>query len=53
MLLAVPVGVIGATAGGFVASAASKQPGAARFSATAVPLGALWLTSAALTIDAW
>jgi hypothetical protein len=52
-LLAVPVSIAGAAAGGIAAGVASKEPGAARFAASAVPLSALWLTSAALTIDAW
>ncbi|HEY8944025.1 MAG TPA: hypothetical protein VIM73_07180 [Polyangiaceae bacterium] len=53
LLLAVPVSIAGAAAGGIAAGVASKEPGAARFAASAVPLSALWLTSAVLTIDAW
>ena len=53
LLLAIPVAVGGAAAGGALAAYTSRKPGEGRFVTAAFPLSAAWLTSVGLTIDAW
>jgi hypothetical protein len=53
MLFAVPLAVVGATAGGIIAFKTSERPGAARFATAAVPLSALWLGGVSLTVANW
>lgn len=53
ILLAIPITIGSAVAGGAIASHTSRKPGGGRFATAAVPLGGVWLTGVGLTINAW
>lgn len=53
LLLAVPITIGGAVAGGVISTYTSREPGYGRFATAAVPLSAAALSSVGLAIDAW